>query len=408
MSISEKLTVVAENTSKVYESGKNDGYEMVKSEVEDALSNFYTKEESDALLDVHKVWKENIQLTGDELEGKKTSDYIYLANITPNNTVVFGQKCEVTSQFFGYVGVQNIPAGRYLLVVEVDVETNFDVEKIDIFEFYDNGSGMVATGRKLGRLTNGVENRIVCEIDFAENDLNRGFFMQSYYGEATVEFTLNDVRLYGAKEISSVPESETGVKSSKDDMLSGGVAVKPKEDFSEDYIIIVDSDFSNPRIYSLDDETTANISMYNLLEDSFALKSIVNLKNLTYEDHILPGEKVYLEQGCLYWLRGNTKDMEFNWYDQDGNPLLDGGGNIIPSFDKAMLFTAGNTHNGYYKNIAIVPKIRTLEVKGTDGTVIGTVDMPHFTTRSFDISPDKMNFYVQGTSSTLDLWKIKA
>lgn len=417
MSIAEKLTAVAENVPKVYEAGKNDGYDIVKTEVEAALSNVYTKKESDALLNVHKKWEGSVELSGDdELEGKKTSDYIYLANITPADAVTFGQKHEVTGQYFGYVGVQNIPAGKYLLLADVGVDTDFDLSKVRVSEFYDNGSGMRGTGRKLGTLTNGTANYILCEIDFADGDMKHGFFMEATDGSSpTINFTLNDVRLYKTKDISSITGNEAGLRSFKDDMLSDGVAIKPKEDFKENYIIIVDSDYSHPRICSFDDAKSVEISLYIPLENSFTTKSafadltdIVNSKGLIYEDHILPCEHVVLEQGYLYYLRGNTDDMEFNFYDQDGNILKDSGGTKdMPAFDAAMLFTSINTHNGVYKNFAILPKLRTLDVKATDGTVIGTVDVPHFTTRSFDISPDKPQFYVKGTSSTLDLWKIK-
>lgn len=363
----------------------------------DEFKNIYVKDEADSLLDAHSIeLKKTITLTGDELT-KKTADYIHVSKITNNNAVEFGKEFSYSgSQYFGYVGVKKAAVASgvsYMMVAEIDIETELDIDGIQVSKFYRPNGGTGADDTSLniiiGKLKQG-KNYILCPFTASDHDID-GFYMDSRTsGTNEVKFTLQDVRLYRRHLVEANFNAE-GLKDWKCEILTNGNFI-----VSEIGEYSLTCNGTNLITNSLSGAMNVEVILYKPFQEVFptkeafeALSGTVSEKGLVYE-HYAAGEKCILEPGCFYYLRNNSsQNKTFDWYKEDGSALADSDGNDLGAFKEAFVITTNNNYLGSHMNIALIPSTLSISSK------------------AFYIDVKKPNIYVKSSSDALSVWKVK-
>ncbi len=411
----------------------------------DLSENTYTKDKSKALLGAHSFFLEkHIYLDCNEFEKAQfgddywisTESSIYVSKITNNDDVEFGKELAYSgTQFFGYVGVKKLAVTSgvsYMLVAEVDIETELDIDNIAVSGFYRPNGGTGADDKSLnviiGKLKQG-KNYILYPFTASDHDID-GFYMDSHTsGTNAVKFTLHDVRLFARTEVTS--EDVTGLKDWKCEITQNGNTI-----FSEigEYILYKDSKGlgAYSLSYSQGERLQADILLYRPLEEVFAkkeeipkipeipkvdqnysatsknaqsgvavaqaveeVKKMFNAKTVTYYWHDT-GKKVNLKKGALYLIMANDKSARV--YDENGSLVSDTGGDQLPSFTSGIFLTTANDldNTKLYMNYFVSMEKGSL--------------IPSFTTKNFRLYRTKEDTgvmpYVLSESSSLNVYEL--
>lgn len=393
--------------------------ESLSKELIDARNKVYTRDESDLLLDVHSiVHKETLSLTGDELEGKKDSDHIFLKNLTKDNAVVFGEEYETMGRFFGYVGVTGLRRSvDYVLVAEIDIETDFDISKARVQGFTKAGGGSeTPTLEVIGTPKNG-KNYVIypCRHD-GGNTIN-GFYFDAQAGNSpTVKITLCDVRVYKRVFALELPiDNKEVIKDWKcEPYQMGNGVVSSLDDYALIYTDVgsfrkwyfvsltgaknVDVLLYKPsaEVFANKEEVKALSEKVGAVEDEVAskakqtdltaLEKSVGAKGLTFKQYNAK-EKIPLEKDCLYYIRCNKDTV---YYYKNGSKLSQ----YTSGFGDGFVMMASNIFQGAHVNYFAAPAESGFMSFDMNGYTITTLDTDEV--------------YAMSSSDVVNVWKLHA
>ena len=362
---------------------------------------FYNKEEADILLNAQSIeLKKSINLTGDKIPNK-TSTYIYVENITNGNKVEFGNKFEYKGkQWFGYVGIKKAAVTQgtsYMMIAEVDVETELNLDILTVSGFYCPTEGWdTATGNPIGKLKKG-KNYIM--YPFTAGTYERyGFYMDSQVSgsDNVINFTLQDVRLYERKMVKS-GINISGLKDWKTNILTNDNLIASE---IGDYVLVYNG--YNLIINSLSNNITAEVLLYKPFPEvdkyyrpnitPFSpnpqsgaavmgaideLKQLVDKKTIEYSYYSGTNNKIKLKKGVLYLIM--SSDTDITVYNENDVRVKDTENNQLPASKTIVILTTSNDldinqhiYMNYFLNIE----------KGT--SILNPI--PSFTTKNFQLT----------------------
>lgn len=375
--------------------------------VKDKINNVYSKEASNFLLGAESVsLSETVHLSGNILQ----KNNIY----TESPSFNLGQEAEITSRWFGYIGIKNIPLNKnYLLVAEIDINTEFNMNIARVQSFYktDENSSSKPEGTIIGIPNNG-KNYILFPFTPTSGKPIKGFYFDAQgSNNPTVSLLVKTLKLYETTTLENVSIND-GYKDWKKEFYYTGNLVK--NSLENDYVLIYDTN-SNIIASSLSNAQDIEIILYKSLSDNYVNKDelnnleiktnnlndeikdiskIITSKGITFTQYP-PNSKCLFEPGCLYYVRASTETIHFY---KNGEMIS----YYTSGFDNGVVAMASNIYQGAHVNYFAAPKIT--------GGIFGGGTMNGYTIATTETDEVyAMSVADSGNSnpSVMNVWKIK-